>query len=200
MACKELKESATTPETVNVKWTAEEFNKKAVAITIPVDRLKPVVQKIKALNYYENQKPWIAELMKSSKLQEGSAPIAVAGALGQIKKLLTSALPDPLLPPRGLNNAGGVEKAFAIQLFQKTDGCTTVRESPYCLPECRIIYEGSELLLGYPFHEIEGDTIAKTTKIRNLSAEQAIQLAKSVGFIKNLQREWHLDPRRPYYH
>ena len=151
------------------------------------ERIETIVSKVKALDYYEQQKEWVKDVMKKGSLHSAVAAIVKKTVLNKVIKIF-GAMDVDLKPVEKATGDSALDELFAPQFFQHgaKAGEVTIGTT-YGLVDVRICLDGELIIIGVPFKELTGDTLkAKFGTALATSSEAFLNLAKVKGFVSKV--------------
>ena len=150
---------------------------------ISPDAAKALSGAILKLEYYEQQKTWIADSMKKEKQLGQAGPIAKQSVVAKVRALIKSSYPalEPTVPGVTCSACVDIFRPAFYQVSQK--GWTAFLATCYGLSECRLHLEGEEIVFGIPIDAIDGETLGKKEQVlSNMAAQQFLALVDACGF------------------
>jgi hypothetical protein len=185
-----------TPErqkSINMKSIVRNVCEGDEPVFIPADRLlQPCVEKFVKMSYYEQHCSWVGKHMVKNNLTTASALISRPQVDKAMRESIVAVLGDEILLKDSCSKSflswqpteTFMQEIFAVQVSQNIGVHEFIDFCPYGLPECRIVLDGAELIIGFHVDHVPGNSIKdKTTAVASMTAIGAVTLAKSKGFL-----------------
>ena len=171
---------------VNMKHNLEPMSK---ATHLPAERFQDsLCQPLLADAYYQEQKKWVFKHLTDMGLAFATSDIMRQTVAKRLRDMV-----QPCVDARLLSSLEATEDEpwlrimFEFQFFLCMPGHSQVATTSYCLPECRLMLEGSMVVLGVPTDKAPGTSMAaKISAIGSLSFDALEALVSSHGFRKTL--------------
>ena len=171
---------------LNIKWNVECDLMNAprpCAVAVGKDQLVGCVEAVKKLEYFENQKKWSADMMKSTKAPMATAIIVKPVIATKIRKLLCKEV--AAFPYHHEKEwASEVLDTLQPQFTQSIGGSTKVQTcTDFGMVEIRLQIEGLEHVFVVPWVDLEGDNIlAKQRSLADMTMPKFLERVEKGGF------------------
>ena len=154
-------------------------NGKAMAFPA-VTYLDNVVKDLLKVRYFRQTADWSVKNMAKMKLHTARTSIVS----DKFKKTAASLLTHHVTPQLLVGAGQEYDEFFEMQLFGLVEGYKHISASTFCLPECRLTLEGSEITAGLKVELLDGDDMRqKCAQMTKMSFAEFAQLAAEGGFV-----------------
>lgn len=148
------------------------------------------VQNFLGMEYYGKSEGWVKKLFQFGGKDYAVAAIIDKAAHAQVDDVLKTKIGlDPRIrgSPKGLGEK--FDLVFEIVICTNLKQQNSLGMTHFCLSEARLLVKGSEIVVGWRYSDIPGHGFSqKLQGLQSNGPQQAIALAKKIGFVCNHSR------------